>query len=1108
MAGMINNILTVSRYESKLLLRSWFFRIFSILALFILFIYNLVILIVNEDASGTWSAYALPATIPYMNLVLLNVGQAIVAVFLASDFIKRDRKLDTSEVFYVHPLSNAEYVLGKIWGNIRVFLILNLLIMLESLIFTIASKNATVDWAAYPLYFLLVNVPTLVYIMGLSILLMRILKNQAITFVILLAYIGLSIFFLNDKLYSLFDYMAYFLPMMKSSIVGIPNLNAILIHRAIYIFAGMGFIFLSVTLFARIPNSPKSKFVWLGVAAISLIISGFAVYEHLNMVSRNKNIRLYYTEVNNQYVNSPKIVVDSCNISLVQQPYTFLAEAELKGRALSASNVFTFCLNPALEVELIQDASGNNLKFERKAQIILVDYGREIVENEIVMLKFKYSGKIDQTFCYLDIADKEYLKRADAGHSRTFSFQTPDYLLLTPENYWYPRSGTSYSTVSTAWQQSYFCNFEITVKPLNNLNPVSQGESVKNDDGTFSFRPEEPLQAITLSIGDYEKQSIVVDGVEYAIMHFKGHDYYSKELPELKDTIAFLIRDLRENIEREYHLSYPFRRFTIVETPAQFDSYRHEWTLARENIQPEMALMVEKGWRYSFLDVINIKKNQKKRSGNGGVISEKEAEINTFNLVMTFFNGAGDNSYLLYPQFFNFQYNIFSSEWGFINRMLEIYLRYETTNTDPNAFLLQQIADPQQREILSNYLNGGGTGRGLIDDEKANLLFSRSNLKSLLANPEYHSLSNSFFGQKMNSLFAESEYNIGITAFRDSVFALLKRNTFNNIRFENMLDTLSIIGKTDLKTKIENWSKPDILPHYNIETPQLINVNDKGKETFVLKLKISNISEIDGITELILKYQQGENDQRKIRINAGETKQITLLSQDPPNGISFNTYISGNIPYIVDMQLGRAIEEKRALIEKEEIVTIPNAVINNSEIIVDNEDSLLFSVTTKEFKGLLPKLFSKKEDTEFKYNFLSDWRPPIVWTETINSEFYGNYIHSAYIIKNGNGDQKATWKIPVPESGNYELFFHYYVRNNNQRGRGRNRNRGAGTQYNFVVSQYEQSEKVALDLQNLETGWESLGEFFINSDTLKVELTNESRQRMIIADAVKLSKKN
>ena len=71
---------------------------------------------------------ALPANIPYVNLLLLNVVQAIIAIFLASDFLKRDKKLDTTDVIYVRPMTNGEYVMGKTIGNLGVFLVLNLII--------------------------------------------------------------------------------------------------------------------------------------------------------------------------------------------------------------------------------------------------------------------------------------------------------------------------------------------------------------------------------------------------------------------------------------------------------------------------------------------------------------------------------------------------------------------------------------------------------------------------------------------------------------------------------------------------------------------------------------------------------------------------------------------------------------------------------------------------------------------------------------------------------------------------------------------------------------------------------------------------------------------
>ena len=147
----LSNIQSVAKYESKLLIRSWFFRVFTVLAIGITTLFNFL-LFVSEDTYGFWIAMSIPSNIPYLILLLLNTGQAVIAIFLASDFLKRDKKLDTSEVFYVRPLSNAEYVIGKIWGNLRVFLLLNLIIMGITMAFNLTVGE--VDWIAYLLYFL------------------------------------------------------------------------------------------------------------------------------------------------------------------------------------------------------------------------------------------------------------------------------------------------------------------------------------------------------------------------------------------------------------------------------------------------------------------------------------------------------------------------------------------------------------------------------------------------------------------------------------------------------------------------------------------------------------------------------------------------------------------------------------------------------------------------------------------------------------------------------------------------------------------------------------------------------------------------------------------
>ena len=68
---------------------------------------------------------------------------------------------------------------------------------------------------------------------------MLLLNNQVLTFILLLGYIGLTLFYIQDKFYYLFDYMVYNLPLFKSTIVGFSNLELILNHRAIYFFLFM-----------------------------------------------------------------------------------------------------------------------------------------------------------------------------------------------------------------------------------------------------------------------------------------------------------------------------------------------------------------------------------------------------------------------------------------------------------------------------------------------------------------------------------------------------------------------------------------------------------------------------------------------------------------------------------------------------------------------------------------------------------------------------------------------------------------------------------------------------------------------------------------------------
>ena len=259
---------------------------------------------------------ALPSLVPYVNLLMLNVAQAIIAIFLASDFLKRDKKLDTTEVIYMRSMTNGEYVIGKTIGNLFVFLVLNILILIIALAFNFAVSDLSVSWISYLNYFLTDQFPTLVFIMGLSFFFMSVLRNQALTFIILLGYVALTLFYLQNKFYFVFDYMAFRIPMAYSDFVGFGNKSTLLIHRGIYFFLGLSFIFLTISFLKRLPQAKHFRQFSVVVSTLFFIVGVYLAYLHVSSVISEKNRREEMLTINDSYAGEIAPIVESYQIDV------------------------------------------------------------------------------------------------------------------------------------------------------------------------------------------------------------------------------------------------------------------------------------------------------------------------------------------------------------------------------------------------------------------------------------------------------------------------------------------------------------------------------------------------------------------------------------------------------------------------------------------------------------------------------------------------------------------------------------------------------------------------------------------------------------------------
>lgn len=556
----IHNIRTVARYEARTLRRSWLFKLFSIGTLLILTIMNIGLFspLGRED----WLLLAIPSSIPLINLYILNIAQSLIIIFLASDFLKRDKKLDTNEVLYTRPMSNMEYVFGKSLGILRLFLGVNILILIISLIINIISQQASIDIASYFQYLFIISIPTLIFSLGFAYILMSLIRNQAITFLLLLGIAALNIFYLYNRLGSFLDYMLFGFPVFKSGITGFSNPDIILAQRLMFTSLGMVFIFATILMFKRLPQSRTHRLISTASLLIFLAVSAYSAYYFLDKHFNNQKLKNTVIETNRKYEESDFLKVTDADIVLKYKNRQINAEASLtcmNGQD-KATGTALFSLNPGLRVEEIR-IKGTAASYTVDGHIILVKLQEELPPGSSVSIDFIYKGSIEEAYSYPwhteDIKESSYAI-GPARIDKKQAILKDDFLLLTPENNWYPVAGLNYYPSTPARILIDFTTYTLKVDRGNGLVAISQGARHSDSDYWY-FINENPLTGISIIEGDYVSDTISVDSIDFIAHYYRGHDYFRDDLNELGDTIGNLISGVITELETNFSAEYPLR---------------------------------------------------------------------------------------------------------------------------------------------------------------------------------------------------------------------------------------------------------------------------------------------------------------------------------------------------------------------------------------------------------------------------------------------------------------------------------------------------------------------------------------------------------------------
>lgn len=1110
-----HNILSIAKYERKTLLRSWFFRIFGILSLLVLFGMNFGMIIEGGGGDG-WAIRAIPSSIPYFNLLILNVAQAIIAVFLASDFLKRDKKLDTTEVIYMRSMTNGEYVIGKTWGNLQVFLVLNVLVVILALIFNLLAKGASISWESYVFYLVAISIPTLIFIMGLSFLLMSVIRNQAITFVVILGYIGVTLFLLQAKFYYFFDYMAFNIPMLNSDIVGFGNLETILTHRGIYLFLGLGFIFATIFLLKRLPQSETTTLLSLVFSILFIGGGGFLAYKHINTFKTKENFRAEAIALNNKYVEVKLPATLSQSISITQKPQSIdaISVMTLKNETNEPIRQLIFSLNDGLQIVNLK-LNGSETPFLREKHLLIISDKVNLNPGDEVKAEFTYAGNINEALCYLDIEEKviqEKYGKFVLNVDKRYAFITPGYMLLTPEANWYPKTGVTYSTENVGWYQPQFINFNLDVKVADGLKAISQGEIKEITAGHFNFENEHALTQITLAVGNYKQKTLKGKNTVFGVWYLDGHDFFSGSFKEINDTISNVVSERFEDFKRGYKLNYASEQLSLVEVPAQFKTYKRSFTSMQEYVQPEQILIPEKGFMIWSADFENQKKNMQRWSHDDNNMTPMDLELNVLGDFLSTFTseqerrrggpGGGNQNvsfspYFIFPLLYNYQNNIQSDKWPITNRVFEAYLKSQATDL---------------RSVFMSSMQGQSP------DERANIALQDSTFQTIIADPKQKAIIENVIKLKGDVLFSIIEWKAGQEEFQNFLRNLLNEYTHKNISFEVFSQKIYDEFNLELIPLMDEWFKAKTLPGYLFSPIKAVKVKSEDKMQTMVTFKATNFSDTEGLVKVSFMLSSGGGGpgsrrgggmggsnmiNKMVYFEPHQTKNLSYLLNVDPRMIILNTLTSKNIPQTMMTSFRDVVEDIKAIpVESETIDETPVQMRLPNEIIVDNADPQ-FEITEKENESLLEKWIIKEKKSKSKYSGLNYWRPPSTWTLSTNTDFYGDYVRSAYYIKGGTGDLKAKWNVPLKQKGYYDVYYHVYKARS--WGRGGDSNTDYNGDYNFIIFGDEGAQEATLEGKNAEPGWNHLGTFYFPSDTALIELSNKSDpKKVIFADAVKL----
>ncbi|MFC1490505.1 hypothetical protein ACFL6K_04780 [Candidatus Latescibacterota bacterium] len=1126
----------IASSEAKMFARSWIFRFFVLITFLSLGFLNWYFFI-PRARTMFWMLRAIPPSIPYFNILFLTVLESLIVIFGASDSLQRDFSLDTYESIHARSFSNLGYMTGKTIGIMLPCLITIIPVLILSYVVNVVFvSDVPVDLKAYLFYPLVLTVPAILFMTSFSLTLNAVVKFKPLAMMIGAGYFILTFVYNKGILARLIDFSGIHLPLMPSEFVGLENLNNILEQRAVFVFASFGLIPVAAFFYRRLPQANITRRLTFVYTIVFMAAAVYAGNHFVGPVMDGLRLRAAMQTLNERYAAEPRARLTACDLDVKHNGDTLDVTASLTvtNPYKEQMDILYFSLNPGFTVKSVtSDRTG--LGFERNLQILEVALEKPLMSGEEREIAVSYNGTVDDNACYPDIDPAERIgtnRLFTYVVNRRYGFITPDYILLTPECLWYPVSGIPYGLVFPEAHVKDFVDFTADVVTSDGLTVVSQGTVEKTDDGRFTIHPEHALPGLTLIAGNYEKKSMVVDGIEFSILYRPGHDYFSGVIKAEPETIEKNIQSFIQRVVEPDCIQYQSSQFMLVESPVQFHAYPRPGNTYMETSQPEMSIVPEKGFYIRTLDIEGLMSSYSEMYSRNNLGTDNESLMR--NIMLNVVMSVVMNDDMLQSSAASRPMTEVSIRM-IISRIMQSiyqpnYMPGYSGTAQLNAFYNSFESDkyPIFSTIMDYYRKFGNgdnqpmrlsrLNQPLLNEEIACMALQEDTFENILRNSGNMDTFNLCLSLKANQLFWLIQADIGSERFNNFLTDFNENHPFQSIDYDEFASAVEDEFGINLDGMIETWYNENRMPLYTVANCSSTETLDGEFTVYQTSLTITNTEPIPGVVciQYISLNQEGTNimtpKKKFIKFEGHQTKEIGIVTEGKIYEFSVNMVVAKNLPLIHSYYFqDPKIDHSLAIFEGERLLEYAPPENDPNMIVVDNLD--------EGFEILSEPVKTKGDD---RYNSIYQFGmypegyisfiatlPPQRWGKAVLDTAYG-IKQTAMYTRCGEGAGCAAWNAEVPDQGTYELEFYIadFSSSSVRFGDDPMGNRPLLGDYNLTLKFNGQQETVAFYPEESNPGWQYVGSYNLDPGTATVELNNDTPGRLVYADAIRWIKQD